>query len=160
MKTLIVAYRLWSAFFILFKNGKEVNMKKALFLLVVFAAIVGNLYAQQTEVLNGNGWILLNRYIEGRTMRMVLVQGIIAGAQVMNAERAREVYPSTDYNRLATMLDDFYSDDKNLSIATPYALYIVSLKVTNRPKSDVDEAVRKFREGFKMQFLEKEKVKK
>ncbi|MFA5272143.1 MAG: hypothetical protein WC412_07400 [Candidatus Omnitrophota bacterium] len=135
-------------------------MKKTLFLLVILAAVAGNLYAQQTEVLNGNGWKLLNRYIEGRTMRMVLVQGIISGAQVMNTERAKEVYPSTDYNSLAAMLDDFYNDDKNLSIATPYALYIVSLKVKNRPKSDIDEAIRKFREGFKMQFVETEKEKK
>ncbi|MFA6280929.1 MAG: hypothetical protein WCY05_00305 [Candidatus Omnitrophota bacterium] len=135
-------------------------MKKSLFLLIIYLLVTGNLYAQQTEALNGNGWKLLNRYIEGRTMRMVLVQGIIAGSQVMNTDRAREVYPSTDYNGLAAMLDDFYSDDKNLSIATPYALYIVSMKVKNRPKSDIDEAIKKFREGLKMQFLEKEKVKK
>jgi hypothetical protein len=134
-------------------------MKKILFLLVISAAIVGNLYAQQTEALNGNGWKLLNRYIEGRTMRMVLVQGIVAGAQAMNTARAKEVYPITDYSKLASMLDEFYSEDKNLSIPTPYALYIVSLKAKGRPKSDVDEAIKKFREGFRMQFLEIEKQK-
>jgi hypothetical protein len=134
-------------------------MKKTLFLLIILAAVTGNLYAQQTEALDGNGWKLLNRYIEGRTMRKILVQGIIAGAQVMNTDRGREVYPSTDYNRLAAMLDDFYSDDKNLSIPTPYALYIVSMKLKGRPKSEVDEAARKFREGFRMQFLEVEKEK-
>jgi hypothetical protein len=132
-------------------------MKKTLFLLVIFTTIIGNLFAQHTEPLDGNGWKLLNRYIEGRTMRKVLVQGIVAGSQVMNRDRAREVYPSTDYDKLALMLDDFYSDDKNLSIPTPYALYIVSLKLKNKPKSDVDEAIRKFREGFRMQFIETEK---
>ena len=135
-------------------------MKKTLLLLVISVLFMCNLHAQESETLDGNGWKLLNRYIEGRTMRRVLVEGICAGAQAMNTARAKEVYYTGDSNRLVTMLDDFYSDDKNLSIPTPYALYIVSLKAKGRPKSDIDEAVRKFREGFRMQFLEKEKEKK
>ena len=134
-------------------------MKKTLFLLVISALFICNLHAQESEALNGKGWILLNRYIEGRTMRRILVEGICAGAQVMNSGRTKEVY-ATDYNKLVSMLDEFYNDDKNLSISTPYALYIASLKLKGRPKSDVDEATKKFREGLKMEFLEIEKPKK
>lgn len=133
-------------------------MKKTLFLLLISALFICNLPAQESETLDGAGWKLLNRYIEGRTMRRVLVEGIYAGAQAMNTARAREVY-STDYNKLVLMLDDFYGEDKNLSIPTPYALYLVSMKLKGRPKSEVDEATKKFREGFRMQFLEVEKKK-
>ncbi len=137
-------------------------MKKVLFLLAIFIIVIGNLYAQQTESLDGNGWKLLNRYRDGMTMRMVLVQGIIAGAEAMNRERAREIYPGSDYNKLSLMMDEFYSEDKNLSIPTQYALYVIFLKIKNHPKNEIDEAIKKFRKGFQPQFLEidKEKAKK
>lgn len=131
-------------------------MKKVLFFSGVLFFITFNFCALGlAENFDGAGWKLLNRYIEGKTMRKVFLQGIYDGAQIMDGDKAREVYYSFDYEKSVSMVDDFYSDSKNLSIPVAQAFYIVSLQLKNRPQSDVDEAIKKIREGYKMQFLKK-----
>lgn len=129
-------------------------MKKYAFLFGLFMIAGLSVYAESAY--DGNGWKLLNRYIEGRTMRQVLLQGIYEGAAIMQPERAREVYSGSGFESLALMVDDFYSEDENLSIPVTQAFYVVSMKLKNRPKADIDEAIKKFRKGYKMQFIKLE----
>jgi len=130
-------------------------MKKILFIFGCLIVMLNlSTYAQATY--DGNEWKLLNRYIEGRTMRKVLIQGICEGAQVMQNERAREVYAIGNYEQLVLMIDDFYNEEKNLSIPVSHALFVVSMKLRNKPKSEIEEAVNKFRQGYRIQFIKKE----
>lgn len=130
-------------------------MKKILFILCCFVITV-NMRGYAQSGYDGNGWKLLNRYIEGRTMRQVLIQGIYEGAEIMQKERAREVYSAGNYEQLALMIDDFYSEERNLSIPVTHALYVVSMKIKNKPKNEIEEAVSKFRQGYRMQFMKEE----
>ncbi len=100
-------------------------MKRILFIFGWLAVMLNPaVYAQSYD---GNDWKLLNRYIEGRTMRKVLVRGICDGAEVMQSEHAREVYSIGNDEQLALMVDGFYNEEKNLSIPVTHALYIVSM---------------------------------
>jgi hypothetical protein len=130
-------------------------MKKNIFFLCSLFAMV-NLCAYAQTAYDGNGWKLLNRYIEGRTMRQVLLQGIYEGAAIMQADKAREMYSGSGFESLALMVDEFYSDDKNLSIPVTHAFYVVSMKLKNKPKAEIDEAIKKFRLGYRMQFIKQE----
>ncbi len=130
-------------------------MKKNIFFLCSLFIMI-NLCAYAQTTYDGNGWKLLNRYIEGRTMRQVLLQGIYEGAAIMQAEQARGIYSGSGFENLALMVDEFYSDGKNLSIPVTHAFYVVSMKLKNKPKAEIDEAVKKFREGYRMQFIKQE----
>jgi len=135
--------------------SKEVAMKKYMFFLFsLFIAVNLSVYAQSAY--DGNEWKLLNRYIEARTMRKTLLQGICEGAQVMQSERAKQVYSAGNYEQLVSIIDDFYSEEKNLSIPVTHALFIASLELKKKPKSEIEEAVRKFRQGYRMQFMKEE----
>ncbi|MDD4954637.1 MAG: hypothetical protein PHP17_01160 [Candidatus Omnitrophica bacterium] len=133
-------------------------MKKSIFLLGLF--ITASILVYGESPYDGNGWKLLNRYIEGRTMRRVLLQGIYEGAAIIEADKAKEVYSSGNYENIALMVDDFYSDDSNLSIPVTHAFYVVSMKLKNKPKAEIDEIVKKFRKGYRMQFIKPEKANK
>jgi hypothetical protein len=115
-----------------------------------------NLYSVCADVFDGNQWKLLNRYIEGRTMRKVLIQGIYEGALAMNAQKAKEVYYFTDYETLALKLNDFYDEEKNITIPVTHALYIISMRLAGKPGNLIDEAINKFRQGYRMEFLKNE----
>ncbi|MCK9615104.1 MAG: hypothetical protein M0R48_06340 [Candidatus Omnitrophica bacterium] len=130
-------------------------MKKILFILGCLVVML-NLCSYAQSTYDGKEWILLNRYIEGRTMRKVLIQGICEGAEVMQGERARQIYYIGNYEQLALIIDEFYNDEKNLSIPVTHALFIASMKLKNKPKSEIDEAIKKFREGYRMQFMKEE----
>ncbi|MFA5007700.1 MAG: hypothetical protein WC546_00555 [Candidatus Omnitrophota bacterium] len=130
-------------------------MKKILLSLIILAA-AQNIHVYAQSAYNGNDWILLNRYIEGRTMRQVLLQGIYEGAAIVNADKAREVYFGSGFESIALMVDEFYSDNKNLSIPVTHAFYVVSMKLKKKPKFEIDEAIKKFREGYRMQFIKQE----
>ncbi|MDD4182215.1 MAG: hypothetical protein PHT53_00115 [Candidatus Omnitrophica bacterium] len=130
-------------------------MKKYIFFLCsLFITINLGAYAQTAY--DGNSWKLLNRYIEGRTMRQVLLQGIYEGAAIMQVDKAREVYSGSGSETLALMIDEFYNDDKNLSIPVTHAFYVVSMKLKNKPKAEIAEAIKKFRLGYRMQFIKQE----
>jgi len=130
-------------------------MKKYMFFLFsLFIVVSLCVYAENPY--DGNGWKLLSRYIEGRTMRQVLLQGIYDGAAIVQADKAREVYSGAGFENLVSMVDEFYNDDKNLSIPVTHAFYVVSMKAKNRPKAEIDEAIKKFREGYRMQFIKPE----
>jgi len=129
-------------------------MKRIFFIFGLLTVILSlAVYAQSYD---GNDWKLLNRYIEGRTMRKVLVQGICDGAEVMQSQRAREVYSIGNDEQLALMIDSFYDEEKNLSIPVTHALYIVSMQLKNKPKSEIEEITAKFRQGYRMQFMKEE----
>lgn len=130
-------------------------MKKILFIFGCLAVIL-NLPTYAQSAYDGNEWKLLNRYIEAKTMRKALLQGICEGAEVMQSERARQVYYIGNYEQLVLMIDDFYSEEKNLSIPVTHALFIASMKLRNKPKSEIEKTVKEFRQGYRMQFIKEE----
>ncbi|MCK9573122.1 MAG: hypothetical protein M0R20_01800 [Candidatus Omnitrophica bacterium] len=130
-------------------------MKKILFISGCLLFVL-SLCSYAQSAYDGNEWKLLNRYIEARTMRKTLLQGICEGAQVMQSERAKQVYSVGNYDQLVSMIDDFYSEEKNLSIPVTHALFIASLELKNKPKSEIEEAVKKIRQGYRMQFMKEE----
>lgn len=129
-------------------------MKKVAFI-IINVIFLTSFYVYAEAPFDGTGWKLLNRYIEGRTMRKVLLHGIYDGASITQAEKAKEVYSASDFEKLALMVDDFYSDDNNLSIPVTHAYYVVSMQVKNVPNADIQEAIKKFRAGYRMQFIKK-----
>ncbi|MEI8349257.1 MAG: hypothetical protein WCI77_03795 [Candidatus Omnitrophota bacterium] len=109
------------------------------------------------DTADGGDWKLFGRYIEANRMRAFFVQGIYEGALAMNQAKAREVFYYTDYTTLASAVSEFYSDDDdNADIPVTHALYIVSMRMKGKSKDAVDDMIKKFRGGLRLEFLAKQ----
>jgi len=121
---------------------------------LVCILLSSSLYAADSA--DGGDWKSFGRYRDAHYIRNFFIQGIYEGVLVMNQARARDVYYSADYAMLASAVDEFYNDEDNTSIPITHALYIISMRMKGKPKDTVEDMLKKFRGGLRLEFLTKQ----